>query len=325
MPPTSSDTRPLHLTIKTNAGSCEHFYHFLLGYLLPLAAYIARRGIAEDRALILRDCGPLNGILRELALPGLLCCERFTHASIRKSLEHSPWAKTDEIDGFDFGHVPGEEISYDAASIGIGVQFLRRRLASAIETAMIEINSSWPGSPRVLLIERGEADPFYQSSLVELKSAASQRRSIGNHSEVAARLAADYPGFRSVRLETASLAEQVAWFGLTDILVAQHGAALSNIIWMRRGAHVVEIDPDRWPGRRERICGSAHRFFNPHDGTGRDSGADRFGRDAPSSAARPRCRHRPVECDGTPGSATADSCPFAGKLGHGGLGSGRVR
>jgi hypothetical protein len=236
--------RPLHLTIKTNAGSCEHFYHFLLGYLLPLAAYIVRRGIAEDRAILLRDCGPLDRILRELALPGLLCCERFTHASIRKSLERLPWAEIDEIKGFDLGHLPGEEAFYDAASIGIGVQFLRRRLAPAIETAKTKIDASWSGSPRVLMIERGDADPYYESSLVEVRTAANQRRSIGNHGELAARMAADYPGFRSVRLETASLVEQIAWFGLADIVVAQHGAALSNIIWMRRGAHVIEIDPD---------------------------------------------------------------------------------
>jgi Glycosyltransferase 61 len=247
MPPTS---RPLHLTIKTNAGSCEHFYHFLLGYLLPLAAYIVRRGIPEDRAILLRDCGPLDHILRELALPGLLLCERLTHASIRKTLQHSPWAETDEIKGFDLGHLPGEESYYDAASIGIGVRFLRKRLAPAIETAKTELNASWTGSPRVLMIERGEADPFYDSSVVEVKSSANQRRSIGNHAEVAACLAAGYPGFRSVRLETTSLAEQVAWFELTDILVAQHGAALSNMIWMRPGAHVIEIDPDTPSGVR---------------------------------------------------------------------------
>jgi hypothetical protein len=244
MPPTSTDSRPLHLTIKTNAGSCQHFYHFLLGYLLPLAAYIVRRGIPEDRAILLRDCGPLDRILRELALPGLLCCERLTHASIRNTLEHSPWAEMDEIRGFDLSHLPAEEASYDAVSIGIGVQFLRRRLAPAIEKAKTELNASWTGSPRVLMIERGEADLFYESSLVEVKGSANQRRSIGNHAELAARMAADYPGFRSVQLETTSLAEQVAWFGLTDIVVAQHGAALSNIIWMRRGTHVVEIDPD---------------------------------------------------------------------------------
>ncbi len=244
MPATSPDSRLLHLTIKPNAGSCEHYYHFLLGYLLPLAAYIVRRGVAEDRTILLRACGPLDRTLRELALPGLLCCERFTHASIRKHLERSPWAEIDQIDGFDFGHLPGEEIFYDAASIGIGVQFLRRRLACAIETAKTEISASWTGSPRVLMIERGEPDPFYQSSLVEVKSSAGQRRSIRNHGELVARMAADYPGFRSIRLETASLAEQVAWFGLTDILVAQHGAALANIIWMRPNAHVVEIDPD---------------------------------------------------------------------------------
>jgi capsular polysaccharide biosynthesis protein len=57
-------------------------------------------------------------------------------------------------------------------------------------------------------------------------------------------LAATYPGFHNLKLETVPLAEQAAWFGLTDILVAQHGAGLSNIIWMRHGTHVIEIDPD---------------------------------------------------------------------------------
>jgi hypothetical protein len=252
--PIGRAARPLHLTIQTNTGSCEHFYHFMLGYLLPLAAYLVRHKIAEDRVMLLRSCGPLDRILQELALPGLLCCEWSTHASIRETLERSSWAEIDEIRGYDFGHLPGEEVLYDGVSIGIGVKSLRRRLASAIEAAAADINASWIGSPRVLMIERGEPDPFYQSCLAEVKSSANQRRSIGNHGELAASMAADYPGFRSIRLETASLAEQVAWFGLTDILVAQHGAALSNIIWMRPGAHVIEIDPDVPSNQRTLFC-----------------------------------------------------------------------
>ena len=246
--------RPLHLTIKANAGSCEHFYHFILGYLLPLAEYLVRSETAEDRVVLLRSCGPLDRILQELALPGLLCCERSTHASIKDTLERSSWAEIAEIRGFDFGHLPSEEVVYDRECIGVGVKFLRRRLASAIEAATAKINASWTGRPRVLMIERGEPDPFYQSCLAEIKNSANHRRSIANHVELVASMAADYPGFRSIRLETASLAEQVAWFGLTDILVAQHGAALSNIIWMRRGAHVIEINPDVPSNLRTLFC-----------------------------------------------------------------------
>ena len=247
-------SRPLHLTIQANAGSCEHYYHFILGYLLPLAAHLARREMAEDRVILLRSCGPLDRILHELSLPGLLCCERFTHASIRKTLERSSRVEIDEIKGFDFGHLPGEEVLYDGPSIEVGVQFVRERLVPAIERARAELNASWTGNPRVLMIERGESDPYYQSCLAEVQSSANQRRSVANHGELAASMAAVYPGFRSVRLETASLAEQIAWFGSTDILVAQHGAALSNIVWMRPGAHVIEIDPDVPPNLRTLFC-----------------------------------------------------------------------
>ncbi len=236
--------RLLHLTIQPNAGSCEHFYHFMLGYLLPLAAYLVRRRIADDRIILLRSCGPLDRILRELAMPGLLLCERFSHSSIMETMARAPWTEIDKIKGFDFGLVPARRVRYDAEGVGLGMNFLRHRLAAAIDRSTSEIEAVWKGHPRILLIERADPDPFYQSSLAQIKGTANQRRSIGNHAELAAVLAATYPGFRNLKLETLSLAEQAAWFGLTDILVAQHGAALSNILWMRRGTHVIEIDPD---------------------------------------------------------------------------------
>jgi hypothetical protein len=177
-------------------------------------------------------------------MPGLLLCERFTHAGIKEIMARAPWAEIDEIQGFDFGLSSGNRVLYDAEGIGIGVNFLRQRLAHAIDAAIAQIEAAWSGSPRILLIERADADAFYQSSLAHVKYSGDQRRSIANHTELAAALAAAYPGFRNLKLEEMPLAEQVAWFGLTDILVAQHGAALSNIIWMRRGTHVIEIAPD---------------------------------------------------------------------------------
>lgn len=269
---TGMPSRFLHLTIRTNSGSCEHFYHFMLGYLLPLATYLARRGIADNWSIALRSCGPLDRILRELDLPGLLLCERFTHAAFKEIVACAPWAAIDEIRGFDFGHLPAERVLYDVAGIKTGTDFLRRRLASAVDTATARIDAAWSGRPRVLMIERGESDPFYQSSLAELKTSANQRRSIGNHTELAAAMAAAFPGFRNLQIETTSLAEQVAWFGLTDILVAQHGAALSNILWMRRGSHVIEIVPDVGTNHRDlfsqlaKVCGLPYSRFRQSAG-----------------------------------------------------------
>jgi len=245
--------RLLHLTIRTNAGSCEHYYHFLLGYLLPFAAYLVRRRIADDRMILLRSCGPLDRMLRELALPGLLLCERFTHEDVKNIAAQAAWAETDEIGGLDFGHTRPDQIQYDVPAIRVGADFVRGRLSAAVAMAAAEIDAAWSGRPRILLIERGEADPFYQSALAEIKDSANRRRSIGNHAELAAALAAAHPGLRNLKLETATLAEQIAWFGLADILVAQHGAALSNIIWMRPEARVIEIAPD--PASEARLFG----------------------------------------------------------------------
>jgi hypothetical protein len=173
--------RPLHLTIQPNHGSCEHFYHFMLGYLLPLAAYLVRRGIADDRIILLRTCGPLDRILRELTIPGLLLCERFSHSSIREIMARASWAEIDEIKGFDFGRRSAHRVLYDAEGISVGMNFLRLRLAAAIDCATSQIKAVWNDHPRILLIERADPDPFYQSSLAEVKGTASQRRWIGNH------------------------------------------------------------------------------------------------------------------------------------------------
>ena len=50
-------------------------------------------------------------------------------------------------------------------------------------------------------------------------------------------------------LDTADLDphQQIAALANTDLLVAQHGAGLSNLVWMPRGSGVVEIKPPLIP------------------------------------------------------------------------------
>jgi len=64
-------------------------------------------------------------------------------------------------------------------------------------------------------------------------------RSIVNEREV---LRALQPlGFRSFRLETLSLAEQVALFHRAECVVGPHGAGLTNLLFCRSGTPVIEI------------------------------------------------------------------------------------
>lgn len=54
-------------------------------------------------------------------------------------------------------------------------------------------------------------------------------------------------GFEVVRAEELSFREQVALASRTEILVGVHGAGLANMVFMPKGAHVIEIAHPRYP------------------------------------------------------------------------------
>lgn len=69
----------------------------------------------------------------------------------------------------------------------------------------------------------------------------SPHRSMQNEAEVEEMLVAR--GFQSVTLSGLSLGQQAALFHGADTIVAAHGAGLSNVIFCRRGARVIELTP----------------------------------------------------------------------------------
>lgn len=53
-------------------------------------------------------------------------------------------------------------------------------------------------------------------------------------------------GFVAVRLSAHSMAAQARLFHEAEVIVAPHGAGLSNLVFCKPGTHVVEILPPRW-------------------------------------------------------------------------------
>ncbi|WP_158093449.1 DUF563 domain-containing protein [Acetobacter sp. DsW_063] len=66
-------------------------------------------------------------------------------------------------------------------------------------------------------------------------------RPLENEDELAQALADR--GFATVRLERMSVAEQRACFAHAAVIVAPHGAGLTNLVFCRRGARVIEVMP----------------------------------------------------------------------------------
>ncbi|NRB20894.1 MAG: glycosyltransferase family 61 protein [Rhodobacteraceae bacterium] len=69
----------------------------------------------------------------------------------------------------------------------------------------------------------------------------SERWSVENRGDLADLARSRFTSVAVITLEGRRLASQMALFSMADIIVAQHGAALANLLWARSGADVVEI------------------------------------------------------------------------------------
>ena len=228
------------LGVRNNAGSVEHYYHFLLGYLLPLCAYAGQRD-NESSILLARACGPLNHLVCEVGIPGLLLCEPQSHSRLSRKASDLGFRNI-EILGLDCGpRLRKYDVGRVASVTAQAAQYIQQRLGHQIESLCEELESNWKPSPRLMVIKREDPDPYYLSELAEIKGGGTTRRSIANLADLIAALSARFEQTKVVSLERLGLAEQISLFRTADIVVAQHGAALSNLIWMRPKTQVFEF------------------------------------------------------------------------------------
>lgn len=204
-------------------GTPEHFYHFFLGYFAPLVLWQERTGVLE---IAVRDCGPMNvwfDLLRpdtdlELMPPGVMLERVMSHRQERVVLRD--WDNP--------------------------TRFHRRSLAdftAAVLPRVVDAHHRVSAPvPRITLLERRPNPEYYHSSAAETPGGGSQWRSVPNIDEIADALA---PLGEVSIVDTAELspAEQIRRLHATDLLVAQHGAGLANMVWLPKGAGVVELLP----------------------------------------------------------------------------------
>lgn len=205
-------------------GTPDHFYHFFLGYFMPLVLWQERSGATE---VAVRDCGPMNAwfdLLRtgtdvETMPPGVMLERLLSHRQERVILHD--WDNP--------------------------TRFHRRSLdtfARAVLPRAVDSQSSSASSrpQRITLLERRPNPEYYHSGDAETPGGGSQWRSVPNIDDIADALAP----LGDVRIvDTAALSprEQVRTLHDTDLLIAQHGAGLANLVWLPSGAGVIELLP----------------------------------------------------------------------------------
>ena len=219
------------------ANSVTHYYHFLFGVVIPLLEFhLANKGIVGYN--IKTDVGPMKQVLCELPLNIL-----------EMAGPESTLTRADATSA----HVmlPAYDIFVQDIYGDQSIPTLRQDTIAKISQFLF---SSMPPYIKclpvydIVLIERTNNESYYRSLETEKRhiQSGSMLRSIGNHVMLSRALESEFGcQFCNLSLERSSIYYQYHIFSRAKILIAQHGAALSNIVFMKPGPHtaVVEIRP----------------------------------------------------------------------------------
>lgn len=230
--------RGVHLSFDNRLGSVEHYFHFLLGFLVPLLKVWPDVG-ADDTPVLIRSCALMDRHLAALDLPLLKVLDRDLHRIL---------GKTDGIPGVFARNLSRIRLSgydlptyYDAEAFAVARARLPVHLARQVEIARRDVEALFRDGPRVVVIDRLPAEAYFLSARSEGKGSGTLRRSVPNMAELAEAIRLDLGAAHLVTLEHSNLAFQFALFQAAEVVIAQHGAALANLIWCEPGTSVVEI------------------------------------------------------------------------------------
>jgi hypothetical protein len=225
-------------------GQYHRYHHFLFGYYLP---FLLNINPSLDDNCLFYDCKKLNHILLDTPHYNIDILTNQNNVQNKYNILSFP--------GFDGPYNPG--LTYSK------IELINEKINNLYN---ITYNSNQ--EDYILLIDRGGLDSS-NNKKYKIKT-PSERRSIMNTKDIYMSLNKVYPT-KIVQLDGLSMLEQITLFRGARIVIAQHGAALSNIIFCNPYTKIIEII-DRgiasntlqgmWFDKLYKICNRSHIKYN---------------------------------------------------------------
>ena len=204
-------------------GSVQQFYHFFLGYFMPVCIWLEENG---NRPIAVRDCGPMNewfAALQESHDIEVLPPGSALHMVIGKRMRYQVLRGLDNPEKFHEKRL--------------------RRGAIAVRQALgLKETDSRTSSSQIVIVDRASSEDFYHQPESETHMSGQERRSVPNLAELPRSIEA---GVGSIVVDFARIPprEQIRIMESAHTLVGQHGAGLAHMIWMHKPCRVIEIAP----------------------------------------------------------------------------------
>lgn len=204
-------------------GSVQQFYHFMLGYFMPLCTWLDDHGL---QPITVRDCGPMNIWFDSLAKTSdiqIIQPGSALHLIIGKRM------KMRVLKGLD------DPRRFNASRLHAGT----RAIVLLLFDSGLPANS---GDRKIVVIDRASSERFYHEPGSETHMSGQERRSIPNLSQLPHLLDDDLES-EVVDFAQISPTEQIRTARKASVLVGQHGAGLVQMLWMKAPGLVIEIAP----------------------------------------------------------------------------------
>lgn len=242
-----SDNQVVFVVFRCWEGSVTHYYHFFFGALIPLIEYYLEN--LNKKFVIRSDIGPMKRILCELPLillefvgPSYSNGHAIAHDD--KSLGIKIKSEETALPSYD----KFNSMWYDDKYVPQLPKLTALKILDFFKNTIPDYISSIETFP-IIIIQRGN-EPYYSKSVDNSRSAiyatsGNTRRSILNHDELMQRIQSKYPDIsKNIILEGSSIYYQYHMFKHAKVVVAQHGAALSNVFFMKpHHSTLIEISP----------------------------------------------------------------------------------
>ena len=210
---TSSMSRSVLYLPKVRIGDPTHYHHFLFGHFLPVLHDL---DLSRGEKIYMPDVGPMNAVIESVG---------FNVYSWRKPyVEPIAINEFRRTKGFDGRNQPLPE--------GL-VSELNRKIDKLCDIPETE-------EKHILLVDRGKPLKIEDGDNF-IGTRGAQRRTIINIEEAEDCLK-PYGKVIRTTLGRKTLPEQVSLFRNAWMIVAQHGAALSNVIFATNCEHVIEFE-----------------------------------------------------------------------------------
>lgn len=225
-------------------GSIKHYFHFFFGIMIPLILeYIEYKKHYEYCTFIVKDdIGPFFRILFELPIDIKL--KEFVH--VDKNLIEEKWLIPQNTQLMNEKSLRWIEMKRAAAFTNSSRIIINNWMQEQINKYnFFTYSNNNANNYDIVIIER-KTNPAYVSTFTTnkiFKLSGSERRCILNHEEFVENIKKTYPNKKVINISTEymPLFQQYYVFSNAKLVIAQHGASLANIIFMKNKASVIEI------------------------------------------------------------------------------------